>query len=916
MASTAFPHARCAFLRLGWREKPSEKLRGVRRASICSSRATLSVIASVSPSKTMGGMRRRDDGTWDGAIPPRCRVSFTLPTPDTKRGQSTVTEASRKESSVSSKGIEQTTADSTTETPTYEPTDFSWTPEDGFIPAHENNIIAHLWGMKEAKDKAEDESAAKKEDVVSGIPPVEKFQSDDSADAYEATALIAAAEKDPKVFIPLESVTTEVTRCEETEETTKEKEPHVIELAPESQTESALVENNIVTEQKMSTMRSPTPTPTPTPSPPPPTIKINTMKGAAIIFVTSEVAPWSKTGGLGDVCGALPKALAVKGNAVVVVSPYYENFEGVFETEFSCQVTLGDASHHVKYFRSHRDGVTYLFAQHPSLQRGGGNLIYGASPGNPYHDNAFRFGLLSLAAIEAPLVIPWSELFFGGGEQGVEQKKQYTFTRAPVFVANDWHAALTPVFLTARYQSVASHALANRTGWAPEGSCEAVARSTCVTIVHNLFHLGIFNSNEYTSLHLPENDGKEWFPSLRWRWSDGGECMNFLKAGLALSSAAALVSPTYAKETQTKQLGCGMDQVLRSVGNFGSDADWGPMNGVLSGNLVGIVNGVDVEEWNPATDTHIESNYDVKLGIGETYDNASGRTVLDAKTGKARNKAALQRELGLREDPNVPLIGFIGRLDGQKGVDVLLESVPRLVELGAQVVLLGSGDPHLEDGLRSMEHRFRGFAVGWVGFSVPVSHRITAAVDILAMPSRFEPCGLNQLYALRYGSLPVAHKTGGLRDTVRRDVGWPFTPCDSGALSGAMEKAIGAYRKGVESGNNGNSKWDRMRTVAMEKDLGWDVAAEKYQTLFKKVAMPAPHGINADSLRESNPGLAEVRAGEDTSSEWREAERRAEKLRVKASKAPNRDTREGDHSDDSSLLWRVTEKLKGLMRGR
>jgi hypothetical protein len=131
-----------------------------------------------------------------------------------------------------------------------------------------------------------------------------------------------------------------------------------------------------------------------------------------------------------------------------------------------------------------------------------------------------------------------------------------------------------------------------------------------------------------------------------------------------------------------------------------------------------------------------------------------------------------------------------------------------------------------------------------------------------------------------------------------------------------MEKAIGAYRKGVESGNNGNSKWDRMRTVAMEKDLGWDVAAEKYQTLFKKVAMPAPHGINADSLRESNPGLAEVRAGEDTSSEWREAERRAEKLRVKASKAPNRDTREGDHSDDSSLLWRVTEKLKGLMRGR
>jgi|TARA_B110000967_G_scaffold134389_1_gene137206 hypothetical protein len=225
-------------------------------------------------------------------------------------------------------------------------------------------------------------------------------------------------------------------------------------------------------------------------------------------------------------------------------------------------------------------------------------------------------------------------------------------------------------------------------------------------------------------------------------------------------------------------------------------------------------------------------------------------------------------------------------------------------------VLLGSGDPGLENGLRQIEMNFPGNAVGWVGFSVPVSHRITSAIDILAMPSRFEPCGLNQLYAMRYGTLPVAHKTGGLKDTVTPDVGFPFAPCNRDALCVAMEHAVWTYR-------NDQPKWQKMRLRAMRKDLGWDVAADKYERLLKRVAAPAPHALNHESLRESNSALAQIRASEDTSSEWKDAEKRAEKTRIRASNAPDRDTREAETTTsegEDSWARKVQETLKNLLR--
>lgn len=207
-----------------------------------------------------------------------------------------------------------------------------------------------------------------------------------------------------------------------------------------------------------------------------------------------------------------------------------------------------------------------------------------------------------------------------------------------------------------------------------------------------------------------------------------------------------------------------------------------------------MLNGVDVDEWSPETDKHLVRRY--------------GRR--DVAAGKAANKKALQKELGLPEDPDAPLFAFIGRLDPQKGADLVLQAAPWLIHRGAQVVLLGSGDPRLEDGLRALEAAHPAAARGWVGFNVPFSHRLTAAADVLLMPSVFEPCGLNQMYAFLAGTPVVAHATGGLRDTVipydpnddgdaATSTGWTFSPCNVDAFIASLGHALEMYREHPEA---------------------------------------------------------------------------------------------------------------------
>lgn len=304
---------------------------------------------------------------------------------------------------------------------------------------------------------------------------------------------------------------------------------------------------------------------------------------------------------------------------------------------------------------------------------------------------------------------------------------------------------------------------------------------------------------EYPGLGLPEsflNRFKLYDPI-------GGEHMNIFMAGIISAHRLVAVSHGYAWEIQTQMGGWGLDAVLRDHKE----------------KLQGVVNGIDTTEWSPEEDVHLKA---------DGYVTYSSETL----EKKALNKAALQRELGLPERPDVPLLGFIGRLDYQKGVDIIGEAMPWITSQDCQLVMLGTGREDLENALRSYEGNHREKVRGWVGFSVKMAHRITAGCDIILMPSRFEPCGLNQLYAMRYGTIPVVHAVGGLRDTVQAfdpfndtGLGWTFDRAEAGGLIDALGNALYTYKDFKES-------WRKLQLRGMAQDLSWDNAAKQYEDVL------------------------------------------------------------------------------------
>ncbi|KAL9240543.1 hypothetical protein vseg_014750 [Gypsophila vaccaria] len=500
-----------------------------------------------------------------------------------------------------------------------------------------------------------------------------------------------------------------------------------------------------------------------------------------VVFVTSEAAPYSKTGGLGDVCGSLPISLAARGHRVMVVSPRYIHgtaadkvYAGAFDANCRIKVNCFGGQQEVAFFHEYRAGVDWVFVDHPSYHR----------PGNPYGDscgafgdNQFRFTLLSHAACEAPLVLP-----LGG----------YTYGEKCLFLVNDWHAGLVSVLLASKYR--------------PYGVYKD-ARS--VLVIHNLSHQGVEPAVTYDNLGVPPH----WYGALEWvfpEWArahelDKGEAVNILKGAIVTSDRILTVSQGYSWEVTTVEGGYGLHEILTS------------RKFVLNG----IINGINTSEWNPSTDVHIPAPYSI-----------------DDLSGKAECKIALQKELGLPVKPNSPLIGFIGRLDYQKGIDVLQAATPELMQEDVQFVMLGSGDSKYESWMRTTEARYRDKFRGWVGFNIPISHRITAGCDILLMPSRFEPCGLNQLYAMRYGTVPVVHCTGGLRDTVETynpfstgpdgngtGTGWAFAPLAKESMLAAMRNALKTYREYKPS-------WAGLMKRGMERDSTWDSAAAQYEQVF------------------------------------------------------------------------------------
>ncbi|MCB9679612.1 MAG: glycogen synthase [Alphaproteobacteria bacterium] len=474
-----------------------------------------------------------------------------------------------------------------------------------------------------------------------------------------------------------------------------------------------------------------------------------------IVWVASEMAPFSKTGGLADVAGALPKALAGRGHRVLAVSPMYKDVPEAVDTGIKVIVHLFGHDHLVRYFAVDRDGVRWVLVAHSSFRREG---IYGDSKG-AYGDNLFRYALLSRAALEAARFVPGLDGQWLGDDV--------------VFHANDWHTGLLPVYLHALYR--------------PAG---VLRRARVVLGLHNLGHQGTTHAEEFGGLDL----AGRW-----WGHLDFHGYLNPLKAGVVTSDALVAVSPTYAKQIMHDQ-GFGLESVLRARRT----------------DLIGIPNGIG-PEWDPANDTHLPAHFDV-----------------DHLEGKKACKAALQRELGLPVR-DVPMFSMISRLDYQKGVDLVQSITPWLLSNDVQLVMLGSGSKEYEAFFRRAEQRWPRQARGWVGFNEALAHRIEAAADVFLMPSRFEPCGLNQLYSMRYGTLPVVHGTGGLVDTVTnaspgRDdaTGWVFRPHEVDAFQQAVGWALLTLTRYPAA-------WAKMQRNAMLRDSSWDRSAALYEAVYGNV---------------------------------------------------------------------------------
>jgi starch synthase len=478
-----------------------------------------------------------------------------------------------------------------------------------------------------------------------------------------------------------------------------------------------------------------------------------------VLFVSAECAPLAKTGGLGDVSAALPAALRELGIDVRVLLPGYP---AVLAAEGvarrAARISAFDPPLRASLLETELpSGVPLIVLDCPALFRRNGGP-YQDESGGDWQDNALRFGLLSKAAA-----------VLGGGASPLDW-------RPDVVHCNDWPAGLAAAYL----------------------HFSAPPRAACVMTVHNLAFQGNFEAAWAAKLGLPP-------ASLALEGLEFHGAMSFLKSGLFYAQALTTVSPTYAREIRSAAHGFGLDGLLRH----------------RSESLSGILNGIDVQTWNPATDPLIAAPYST-----ETLER------------KALNKEALQRRLGLAADPDIPLLGLVSRLTHQKGIDLLLEAGPGLAALPSQLVILGTGERALEDAARAFAARHPAAVAVVVGFDEPLAHLIEAGADMFLMPSRFEPCGMNQMYSQRYGTPPVAHATGGLVDTVvdcnRRTLadgsatGFLFRKPTARALLAAIGRAIAVYR------NRG--RWRALQHNGMTRDFGWTAAARQYAAIYARLA--------------------------------------------------------------------------------
>jgi starch synthase len=480
-----------------------------------------------------------------------------------------------------------------------------------------------------------------------------------------------------------------------------------------------------------------------------------------VLFVTSEVFPLIKTGGLADVSGSLPNALQNLGVDIRILVPGYpavlkqlddlkhvamlKNLP-VIENAELLMGTILDSDISVLVIK-----VVGLY------EREGGPYV--DATGQEWLDNPARFGILSKVAsmISGP-------------------NSPITDWKPDIVHCNDWQTGLTPA-----YMKLVEHTTAKS-----------------MISLHNMAFQGCYAPGWLTTLALPHTnfaiEGFEYHGQL-----------SFLKAGIFYADAITTVSPSYAKEIQTAEFGFGLEGLLSKRGN----------------ELKGILNGIETDEWNPETDPHLAKTYSAtKLA------------------GKKEVKSALQERLGLQIDANAPLLGVVSRLTHQKGLDMLVPIIQQLVDAGCQLALLGSGESSLEHAFRHLAVNNPGKVSVTIGYNEPLSHQIMAGCDMFIMPSRFEPCGLNQLYGLAYGTPPIVNATGGLADSVidtniitfknKTANGFVMSEASPASLLSCIKQALNVF-------NNDAKAWQQIQKNGMTQNLSWDKSALEYLAEYKKL---------------------------------------------------------------------------------
>jgi starch synthase len=488
-----------------------------------------------------------------------------------------------------------------------------------------------------------------------------------------------------------------------------------------------------------------------------------------ILLATSEAVPFAKTGGLADVCGALPIELARLGHQVAVILPGYRQTrycgQPIEPLGIDFIVPIGSKMVTGHLARSYMPGHTvpvYLVQQDQYFDR---DQLYGTD-GKDYIDNCERFVFFCRAVMESIRLLDLP---------------------VDVLHANDWQAGLVPAYLKLEYHHVPRY-----------------QRIAALLTVHNIAFQGQF---WHWDMLLT---GLDW-KYFNWHQMEFHGKLNLLKTGMVFADSINTVSPRYAQEIQSSPLGCGLEGVLQ----YRRDV------------LSGILNGMDASEWNPATDSHLAVKYDAET-VGQ---------------GKPVCKAALQKELGLPQQPGVPLIASVGRLTDQKGFDLIAEVIQRWVQTnGVQWVVLGTGQPKYHRLFESLVQRYpQNFAIR-LEFSNPLAHRIEAGADMFLMPSRYEPCGLNQLYSLKYGTVPVVRATGGLADTItglgtpaasgRPANGFSFEEYSPLALSETVRQACDVYQQQPEV-------WRQLIDAGMRQDWSWASSARQYVELYRETVQRA-----------------------------------------------------------------------------